>query len=187
MVIDGIQSFASGAVTVASGATLKGIGTIGGDTYVSGTHAPGIAQGTQKFTGNLQYQSASIFEWTLDSTASGRGTGYDGVNVGGALSGSDAVLRIVLQGNQTFSDPFWNQARTWTDIFTAANGTSAINWTAIFSRPLAYFNAGGQISHIQGSFSFTSGTTLSWSPVPEPGNLLVGLLIGAGLFRRRRM
>ena len=38
-----------------------------------------------------------------------------------------------------------------------------------------------------GHFSFTnSGTTLTWTAVPEPTSALAGLLLGAGLLRRRR-
>jgi hypothetical protein len=36
-----------------------------------------------------------------------------------------------------------------------------------------------------GSFSFT-GSTLTWTAVPEPTSALAGLLIAAGLLRRRR-
>ena len=37
----------------------------------------------------------------------------------------------------------------------------------------------------QGQFSFTSNT-LNWTAVPEPTSALAGLLITAGLLRRRR-
>jgi uncharacterized protein (TIGR03382 family) len=38
----------------------------------------------------------------------------------------------------------------------------------------------------QGSFSIT-GSTLTWTAVPEPTSALAGLLITAGLRRRRRV
>jgi hypothetical protein len=37
----------------------------------------------------------------------------------------------------------------------------------------------------QGYFGFT-GTTLSWTAVPEPTSALAGILLSAGLLRRRR-
>jgi uncharacterized protein (TIGR03382 family) len=38
----------------------------------------------------------------------------------------------------------------------------------------------------RGSFSFNGSTDLTWSAVPEPSSALVGLLVSAGLLRRRR-
>ncbi|MEO8615888.1 MAG: MYXO-CTERM sorting domain-containing protein, partial [Luteolibacter sp.] len=38
----------------------------------------------------------------------------------------------------------------------------------------------------QGTFSFSGGTTVTWTAVPEPTSSLAGLLLGAGLLRRRR-
>jgi MYXO-CTERM domain-containing protein len=36
-----------------------------------------------------------------------------------------------------------------------------------------------------GTFTIT-GSTLNWTAVPEPTSALAGLLLGAGLLRRRR-
>ena len=51
LVVNGDQSAANGNVTVASGATLAGTGTVGGNTTITGTYAPGAvgAVGTQNF------------------------------------------------------------------------------------------------------------------------------------------
>lgn len=38
----------------------------------------------------------------------------------------------------------------------------------------------------QGAFTF-SGTDLKWTAVPEPASGLAGVLLGAGLLRRRRL
>ena len=188
LIVNGIQT-GSGVVTVSSGASLQGIGTLGGTTSIAGTHAPGSAgNGLQKFSGGLQYQSGSIFEWSLDATTSGRGVGYDAVNVSTSLSGTDAVLKIVLKGSQALSDSFWNQSRTWTDVFM--NGTGAnLAWTSVFSRPIEVYNAGGKLTPVEGAFTLSGPSTLSWTTwtaVPEPGNLAAGLLVAGGFFRRRR-
>jgi uncharacterized protein (TIGR03382 family) len=50
-----------------------------------------------------------------------------------------------------------------------------------------YFANGSSVSTptAYGSFSI-SGSTLTWTAVPEPTSALAGLLITAGLLRRRR-
>ena len=232
LVINGDQSAATGAVTVAAGATnataarLKGTGTVGGNTtfaadpdaagaQVGGIHSPGNSVGTQTFDApgasvtSLTYNSGSIFEWELASTpaetaittdlpgayASNRGTAYDAVNVTGTLGGTDAIFRVVLDGAQTFADAFWDTNRTWTDIFRTGDGsgTSNVNYASIFGGGFQYYNYSGGGSTlaalttptIDGSFSL-SGSTLTWSAVPEPSSALAGLLLAAGLLRRRR-
>jgi fibronectin-binding autotransporter adhesin len=145
--INGNQSAATGAVTVAAGATLAGSGTIGGATSfaadpdgagsaVGGIHSAGDGVGKQSFTSTVNYSAGSIFAWDLGAspaettitkdggglvTGSDRGTAYDAVNVAGALSGTDAIFRVVLSGSQTFGDTFWTTDRQWTDIFRTAD------------------------------------------------------------------
>lgn len=156
--------------------------------------------GTQAVTGSLTYQDASIFAWQMDRTqAQTRGIGYDAVNVTGALAGldgadanttTDAIFRIVI-GDSAFNQPFWSTARTWTDIFSATTTTGSLQ--TIFSGGFQYSSIDGSaVSPAgQGSFALT-GNTLVWTPqngatfVPEPTSALAGLLLGAGLLRRRR-
>jgi len=192
LVVGGGGGSITSNVTVASGSTLKGSGTITGNVGITGTHAPGNSIGTQTISGTATCNSGSLFEWEMNYAATGegtRGTNYDAVNAGG-VSGSDALFRIVLPESTTFADPFWAANRAWTDIFTntAANAVLS-NWAAVFSSSLQFYNAGGSISGpnalTQGSFTL-SGNSLAWQAVPEPGTALVGLLLGAGLLRRRR-
>ena len=184
----------SGTVTVNNtGTKLKGTGSISGTTTINSgaIHSPGNSVGTQKFTGNLTYSSGSIFEWELASSLaeSGRGTSYDGVNVTGSLGGTGAKFRVVLDGTQTFADAWWNSDRKWTDIFTAADGTTAkTNWNSIFGGGFEYHNASsGNLGDpsTEGFFTVT-GNSLNWTAVPEPTSALAGLLLGAGVLRRRR-
>lgn len=188
LVIDG-STHSSSAVTVATAGTLSGSGTVGGPTSISGTHAPGTGTGVQSFSGDLGYNSGSIFEWELDTAATNpetaRGSAYDAVNVDGTLSGSDAVFGVLLQGSQDFSDSFWNSPRVWTDIFTDGS-LNVLGYDTIFSS-FSYSNAFGTISPIgQGSFTINS-SNLSWSPVPEPSTALaLALLLSGGTMLRRR-
>jgi fibronectin-binding autotransporter adhesin len=215
LLINGNQASATGNVTVSSAARLGGTGTVGGNTSIAGTaiHSPGNSVGKQTFdaTGvanaNLNYASTSIFEWELASVpaattitdnvnyASNRGTAYDAVNVTGTLSGSDAIFRVVLQGTQEFTGGFWAENQTWSDIFRNGDGsdTSNLSFASIFSGGFQYYNysgAGGTLASITtpttGSFSIT-GSSLTWTAVPEPTGALASLLITAGLLRRRRI
>ncbi len=199
LVVNG--SFASTTTTVASSATLGGTGSLEGTTTIQngGIHGPGNSPGVQSFT-NLTYADGSIFSWEIDRAATQtRGTGYDGVNVSGTLAGLDgadagskfdAVFRVVI-GDANFANAFWADAHTWADIFTTNGSTVIPDWTSIFGGGIkTYTGAGVEITDTAtyGSFSFTPGTnSLSWSAVPEPTSALAGLLLGAGLLRRRRV
>jgi len=182
--VNGNQSASTGPLTIAAGAYLGGVGTIGGATTISGIHVPGstsAAAGTQTFTGGLSYASGSIFSWTLsaDSTT----TGYDKIIGSGALNvDSSAVFRVVLGTNvASQSSSFWDVNHTWSDVFTGFTGGAFSN------SALRVIDTQGTAldTSSQGSFSI-SGTTLSWSAVPEPSATLAGLLLAAGLLRRRR-
>jgi fibronectin-binding autotransporter adhesin len=194
LVVDG--SLAAGsAVTTGSTATLAGSGTIGGATTIQGggIHSPGNSPGIQTFSGDLTYGSGSIFEWEMDmalvqsgTAQTNRGTAYDGVNVGGTLGGSGAIFRIVIN-EADFTNAFWDQNRTWENIFTQTDGTTPItDWAAIFGGGFEYYNGATPISGpSNGSFSI-SGNTLSYTVIPEPSNLLTGLLLLAGMWHRGR-
>jgi fibronectin-binding autotransporter adhesin len=195
-----------GGATATGTPTLAGGGSIDGATVIAaagagvvGTHSPGVVGvdngvSTQTFSSTLNYDTGSIFEWNLNAAsttdpgeaASNATTGtYDKVIAAGDITGGAAVFKIVLSGN-TFSDAFWQTSKSWSDIFGGA-GTPE-NLASVFSS----FSASGGIDSTGlvagiGQFSFNGATsTLNWSPVPEPSSALAGLLLGAGLLRRRR-
>jgi len=179
--------------SVLSGGTLGGSGTIGGNVTVAsgGTLAPGNSPGVLEIEGTYHLESGSIFAWELDTSQVSpetniRGTAYDGVDTA-AITGSDAIFKIMLTGNQDFTDSFWNQNREWTDIFKSADGsTNLSDWAAVFGGGFQYAYNGQSVAPTSsGSFSVT-GNTLTWSAVPEPSNLLAGLLAVSALLRRRR-
>jgi fibronectin-binding autotransporter adhesin len=62
--VNGNQSAAAGAVTVAVNATLGGTGTIGGNTTINGTLAPGASIGALTFGGSVTLAAScnALFE-----------------------------------------------------------------------------------------------------------------------------
>jgi fibronectin-binding autotransporter adhesin len=190
----------SGLVRIESPATLSGRGIIGGDLVVAGTHSPGNSAGVQTVDGDADYLSSSFFNWELSTNTTTQGSGtvgspyvYDQVLVGGAMTVADgAVLNIVLKtstnsnslaSNVLFSDPFWNVPRQW-PVFVGATsytGTFSIN-VSLDTADQPYTSA---IQMPSDGFYYSAGN-LYWNPVPEPTSALAGLLLTAGLLRRRR-
>jgi autotransporter-associated beta strand protein len=206
LAVNGNQIAATGAVTVSnSGTRLIGTGTLGANTTTisSGAiHSAGGAVanvdkvGLQTFdqtlaaTSDLTYGAGSIFEWDLNanSNLSGdRGTGYDGVDVTGTLAvDSTSIFRVVL-GSGVTSDTFWQSTQTWENIF---GGGFALSGSGFNNSLLEIVNTSGgayDLSTLSPGYQFTvSGTSLTWSAVPEPSSALIGMLVTAGLLRRRR-
>ncbi len=148
--------------------------------------APGDAAtaGTATVTGTSTFNNGSIFSWDIDDA----GTGYDKLvtsNVLGEATAGDAVFRIVAS-DALVSQNFWNTTKTWSDIFTT-DGTSAIaDWATLFGNTVSVVNSSfTPITTAGGSFSVT-GSTLTWTAVTEPTSAMAGLLLTAGLLRRRR-
>jgi uncharacterized protein (TIGR03382 family) len=122
----------------------------------------------------------------MTANETGRGTAYDAVNVAGSLAGSGGIFKAVLTVG-SFADGFWTTNRQWTDIFKTADAGSNLDFDAIFSG-FQYWEGETNVTAgigTYGSFSI-SGSTLNWTAIPEPGTALAGLLLAAGLFRRRR-
>ena len=194
--INGNQSSATGDVTIDAGATLAGVGTIGGDTTISGTHAPGTSPGIQTFTGDLTYNAGADIDWELDAnTVAGRGTDYDGIDLdGGTLdfSGSTSLDLLFNGGNVLWSDTFWTTDQIW-NIYTGAATVSNFGNLTFTTSLDSGSNAFGTGNTSDGMFSLEdTGTGINLlytvTPVPEPSALaLVGIgLLGLGGRRRRR-
>lgn len=178
LVINGDQSLATGDVSVANNGKLAGIGTIGGATTIEsdGTYSAGAlgAAGNQNFSQTLNLNSNSIFEWDVTTA------GADSITASGLNITNNAIFKIL---EQDISEPFWNEPRSWT-VFSGAT-------TGAFS---LFNNDGGSFENRrtiagQGYFDLAqnaSGVGLSWTAVPEPTSALAGVLLGAGLLRRRR-
>ncbi|MGL5019271.1 MAG: beta strand repeat-containing protein [Luteolibacter sp.] len=160
---------AGSAVTVAGAAALGGDGTVGG---------------------SATFNNSSIFAWNLSVTTPAStvsATVADTLVVNGNLvdggTGGGSVFKILLAGSQTFADNFWTANQSWANVLTSGNTLALQTLFTSFS----YENSSGPItlSPSVGSFSL-SGSTLNFTAVPEPSSALAGLLIAAGLLRRRR-
>jgi autotransporter-associated beta strand protein len=98
LLVNGDQSLATGAVTVASGATLGGTGKIGGAVTVNGTLAPGAAGigmltvGTGAAPKNVTMAATAIYNFDITSP-----TNADTVNImGTGIATFDTGWQVVL-------------------------------------------------------------------------------------------
>ena len=173
----------TGSVTVNSGATLGGNGTISGNVIISsgGTLAAGNSPGILN-TGNLTMGSGSTLAVELNSITAG--TGYDQVNVTGA---------VTLGGNLTISLGF--TPVQFDNFFIVRNdGADAITGLINGYAQGSSFSLGGfewLISYTGdfGGNTFTGGNDLVIQAVPEPSAafmLLFGALSVGLLVRNRR-
>jgi len=184
-------SIGSSAVTVSNAGTVLAsgaTGTIGSSVAINNGAilAPGDAgaAGTATVTGATTFKDGSIFSWDINNT----GTSYDKLVSASLVDGDTAggsVLRIVA-ADATFGNAFWNTPRTWTDLFTTNGTTPIANWANIFTSVTLVNSSFSPITPPKPGSFLVSGNTLTWTAVPEPTSALAGILLGAGLLRRRR-
>jgi autotransporter-associated beta strand protein len=112
-------SIANSAVTVNSGATLAGIGTVGATTINSGgIFAPGTSPGTMTVQGNLAFQSGALYLVQVDpSTASSTN-----VTAGGSAALAGTVQAAFASGSY--------MSRTYT-ILSAAGGLNGTTFNTL--------------------------------------------------------
>ncbi len=150
---------------------------------------PGFVTTDSFSTGNT-----SLFRWDLKgNTESGAGTNWTQINFADKVATFTEGTQFVIAFDTTtnFLDPFWSQSRSW-DIFNGGSITGAgaddflanLNFTFIggLNRPSDIPNG-----YNASKFSFDQTTgTLNWTAIPEPTSALSGILLAAGLMRRRR-
>ena len=189
----------SGATTVNAG-TLKVTGSISGSVVTVNNSGTVLASGATGAIGKgvtvnsgailaaggkntvgtatvgsdgLSFASGSIFDWDLTTVTNT----YDTVSVTGTLAiTSGAKFNVV--SSTAFSDAFWNATHTWSDIFGAKTIDNFLVSNFLYS--------GSATAPSTEGFFTVSGSSLTWTAVPEPTSALAGLLITAGLLRRRR-
>jgi autotransporter-associated beta strand protein len=193
LLINGDNSGATGAVTVAAGATLGGDGIVGGATTINGVHSPGNSPDIQTFAAGLAYNTGAEFVWELignTNTLSDRGTFFDGVDVtGGTLSiSSGATSSLVFNSvgsTVSWADSFWTSNRSWL-VFTSSTPISGSTFGSIIAS--ADSNSVAFSPTTVGAFAWRiagSELYLDFTAVPEPTSL-GGALVLLGLWAARR-
>ncbi len=187
LLVNGDNSSATGAVTVAAGATLGGSGVIGGATTVNGILSPGNSPGELSIASLvLGGSSTSLFE--INGTT--RGTSYDGVTIlqsGGLTYGG--VLSLAFAG--TFG------TNTTFDLFNFSGGATGNFSSVTASGPygsLTFVNDGFGVwtsgpTNVAGQTLTFTQSTGDLAIVPEPSTLaMLGCVAAFGgfLLRRRR-
>jgi len=185
LLVDGNQSGATGAVTVASGAVLGGSGTIGGAVTVDGILSPGNSPGVLTLPSlTLGAASTSLFE--INGTV--RGTSYDGVTITG-LAGPvyDGALSLSFGNGLAFAD------NTTFDLFSftgsPTNNFESVTSTGFYAGTWTLASGTWSLDSQGQKLSFTASTGDLVIAVPEPATLVLlagATAAGTGLIRRRR-
>jgi autotransporter-associated beta strand protein len=178
LLVNGNQAAATGAVTVASGATLGGTGTLGGATTIAGAVSPGIGGiGTLNVANSVTWQGAasasSSTDWIFQLGASNNS---DLLNITGDF-GKDYTTY-----GTTFRFDFGGSTNTGTFKLVDWSGTSSFA-----PGDFSFTNLG---SGLEGSFTI-NGTELDFStfpPVPEPATwiAMAALILTGGTMALRR-
>ena len=146
--VDG--ALGASAVSMSSGTTLSGSGSVGGPVTLSATatHAPGTSPGVQTFADGIVYETGSSLVWELvANSVSGRGTSFDGIDVtGGVLNiASGATSTLVFNGAGSavnWNDAFWAQDRQWV-VFDDVN-PPALASSRVFDTVTVTADSGGR-------------------------------------------
>ena len=142
-------------------------------------------------TTDLTYISSDLFTWDLNANSETQGDPavYDQVvaeRTKHRLTAAGA-FSVILGSGVDLQDSFWNINRSW-EVFSKFNpGKSSGSFTTLnqpsglaSARPGASFSIGPVTSGAV-TLSYTAATF-----VPEPTSALAGLLLAAGLLRRKR-
>jgi len=180
LVVNG--SIASSAVTVNSGGTLGGSGTVGALTVTSGgTVGPGNSPGILS-SGNLDLQALSTYSAELNGTTAG--TGYDQLNVTGSVNLGGGALSLSSTGYTAVNGDL---------LFILSNdSTDAITGTFSGLAQGSIVTVGGHDFEISYTGDITSnsfagaGNDIALMAVPEPAPAVLGSVGLLLLLRRRR-
>ncbi len=187
LLINGDQSASTGAVSVASGATLSGSGTVGGATTIANGAflAAGNSPGVLSFTSDLTLNATSTTTMELAGNDGVAGTDFDKITVGGKIT-FNGTLKIV-----SFTSYNINQTESY-DLFDF--GSSSGDFANVSVAATAMTRSGDIWTGIDGlnTYSFDQGNgvlSVTASAVPEPATYaaLAGLgILGFAVHRRRR-
>jgi autotransporter-associated beta strand protein len=165
------SAFGVGAVTVASGATLTGAGSIAGAVQMNGTWAPGNSPGLVTVNSNVALGGSLDMELggVLRATSGTGGTGYyDAMNVSNALS---------LGGTLNVS-PYNGFVPSYGDSFILLQAAALSGDFGTVNYPA-----------LSGGLSWertTSATAMTITVVPEPTTYAISAIATVGLARLMR-
>lgn len=180
LIINGDNSAASGNVTVASGASLGGSGTIGGATTVDGSLRPGVGLGTLTVANDVTWNSGNA--WVFELGTAGSTLASPGTSDFLAITGGNSFLKGT---GSTFTFDFAGTgAEGWYKLAGWSGGSTTFE-TINFS--------GTNFSQNDFTTVFTlANEALYVEVIPEPSTialLVLGFaaLTGRTLLRRRRL
>jgi autotransporter-associated beta strand protein len=178
LLVNGTQTGATGDVTVASGATLGGTGTIFGATTIESggtlTGATNGTTGTLSFNGSLDVTTGST--WLVDLVNNSMTA--DLIQVGGALT-LNGALSIADTG--TFIGDSTYTIATYGSLLGGGFSNDS-DYNGLLMTGL-YDGGGGKLWTI----NYNDGGAITLTAVPEPGTYLVlSLLLGGLLYFRHR-
>jgi autotransporter-associated beta strand protein/T5SS/PEP-CTERM-associated repeat protein len=166
---------AAGGFAFGAAQTLSGKGTVNGDVTVAGTLAPGASPGLMTFNGDLTLGSTATLQIELGG-AGVRGTDYDAVDVGGALTYGGTLDVVSWEGFVPVAGDTFN-------VLDYATATGAFD-------TLDLFTLGPGLQWDTSQLYSTGSLAVVASAVPEPSTyaLIMGALLWAATFglRRRR-
>jgi autotransporter-associated beta strand protein len=182
LLLDNTNLSGNASVNVGLSGTLAGNGTITGATTIAGTLRPGNSSGILSFGSSLTLGSTA--QITMELNGTGRGTGYDGINVTGALAyGGNLTIEVGSAfgvGSYTF------------DLFNSSSQSStfnAINLSGSYTGSLTGSGDVWSLTSGDNTWTFTHSTgDLGLNVVPEPSTwaLLTVSITALVIFRRRR-
>jgi len=165
----------TGAVTVASGATLGGSGSISGATTINGILAPGNSIGILTVANDVTWNGAAIASAATDwKFELGAANTADLLNITGGtsdfLEGSGSAFRFDFQGSTSLG----------TFVLVDWDGTTTFSNTDFSFTNLGAGNTG--------TFAFNGSQLEFTAVVPEPSSfaLLLAAVIGGTVLSRKR-
>ena len=199
-------SLTNSTVTVSDGGTLTGAGAVGTTIVLDGgTISPGNSPGALQINGDLIWNNGGSYDWEIFNLAGDPGTGWDVINVSGALDLTDLTGSPLFHIN-LFSLSGTNTTGPLAGFDNASNysweivSAGSIALTGEFNPAVFNINSSGFTTYnpVAGIFALElrDGNSLyltytTAQPVPETSTwiaatFLLGITLWHGLRRRKR-